>query len=98
MNTGLDGPLAEFTFTRRNKSHKGGRSVPHRYCSIGDLVPSVLRNAQGTAKLNPVARLAMFSVAGGILALCVFWYHKIKQEPLWAVAKSLDSGASLSEF
>lgn len=60
---------------------------------------SILKSAQAPAKPNPTAHLAMFSAdSGALLALCVLWHHEIKQEPFWAVAESLDPGASLSGF
>ena len=60
---------------------------------------SVPKNVQAGDKPNPTACLSMFSVGGGALpALSLSWYHKIRQAPSWAVAKSLDSGVSLSGF
>lgn len=88
-NTGLDHPLAEFAFARGNESHEGGGAG---LLGISDTVHKGSA-AQAGATLSPTALHAMFLVGANAL-----WHREIRQEPSWAVAKSLDSGASLSGF
>lgn len=93
VNTGLDYPLAGFTFTRKKTTSQRRRVLHlrgHRCFPLRDPVPSVLKHVQ--------AHLARFSVVVAFLSLFLFCYHEMRQEPSWKVVGNLVAGASLSRF